>query len=104
MILAVFILLAGFFAVYILLPFFNQGLKDQSSNPGESEKERLINRKEQILEAIRDLEYDHKMNKVTDEDYDQLKERLTQQAVEIMKRLDSLENLDAIGQQTRTRA
>jgi hypothetical protein len=104
MILAAFILLAGFFAAYILMPFFDQGFKNRSSNPGESEKERLMNRKEQILEAIRDLEYDHKMNKVTDEDYTQLKERLTQQAVEIMKRLDSPENLDAIGQQTGTHA
>jgi len=92
MILAAFILLAGFFAAYILMPFFDKNLKSRKLNTGETEKENLAHRKEQVLEAIRDLEYDHKMHKITDQDYDQLKERLTKQAVEIMKRLDSLEN------------
>ena len=92
MILGVFILLAAFFAAYILMPFFDRGFKNRSLNTGETEKESLAHRKDQILEAIRDLEYDHKMQKITDQDYDQLKEKLTKEAVEIMKRLDSLEN------------
>ena len=92
MILGAFILLAAFFAAYILMPFFERGFKNRSLNTGEMEKESLAHRKDQILEAIRDLEYDHKMQKITDQDYDQLKEKLTKEAVEIMKRLDSLEN------------
>jgi hypothetical protein len=107
MILAAFILVAGFFAAYILLPFFEKSYKNKSLSYGETDKENLTYRKEQVLDAIQDLEYDHKMHKITDQDYNQLKEKLTQQAVEIMKRLDALENgshLDAIGQQTRTRA
>lgn len=103
MILAAFILLAGFFAAYILLPFFDEGFRKKRLDYAENEKESLTHRKNQILEAIRDLEYDHKMNKITDQDYIQLKERLTKEAVEVLKQLDSADTPDAIGQQTRTR-
>ena len=107
MILAAFILLAAFFASYILMPFFEKEFRRKKLDFGEDDtKEALAQRKEQTLEAIRDLEYDYKMNKIADRDYDQLKEKLSREAVEIMKKLDSLEkgsNPDAVAEQIRTR-
>lgn len=92
MILSAFILLALFFAVYILMPFFEQDFRKKKLDAGTTEKENLGHRKDEILEAIRDLEYDYKMQKMTEQDYSQLKENLTREAVEIMKKIDSLEN------------
>ena len=101
MILAAFLLLAAFFALYIAMPFFEDGYRRRKLEFSDSKKENLTHSKDEILEAIRDLEYDYKMQKMTEQDYLLLKESLTKEAVEIMKQLDSLEkgsNLDANGQ------
>jgi|SRR5687768_10337834 hypothetical protein len=90
MILAAFILIAGFFAIYTLLPYFEQNYRKKRLEFDETELENLTHRKNEILEALRDLEYDHKMRKISDQDYIQVKESLTQQAVDAMKEMDSL--------------
>ena len=92
MILAVFILIAGFFAVYTLLPFWEKGFSRQKLDFTGMEKDSLVGRKNAVLEAMRDLEYDYKMQKVTEEDYLHLKENLTNEAVEIMKKLERLDD------------
>ncbi|MCI0413566.1 hypothetical protein L0222_12305 [bacterium] len=92
MILAAFILVAAFFAIYILLPFWEESYRKKRLEYAGTEKENLILRKNEILEAMRDLEYDFKMQKVSLDDYSHLKESLTKQAVEVMKKLDSTEN------------
>ena len=91
MILAAFIIVAAFFAVYILLPFWEASFSKKRLEYAGTEKENLVLRKNEILEAISDLEYDFKMQKVNQADYDQLKEKLMKEAVEIMKQLDTLE-------------
>lgn len=91
MILAAFILVAAFFAFYILLPFWESPFRKKRLDYAGSEKENLILRKDEILEAMSDLEYDFKMQKVNQDDYNHLKENLTKEAVEIMKKLDTLE-------------
>jgi hypothetical protein len=101
MILAAFILVAAFFAVYILLPFWEESFRKKRLEYAGAEKENLTLRKNEILEAMTDLEYDFKMHKVNQEDYDHLKENLTKEAVEIMKKLDAIENLDASGQHSK---
>jgi hypothetical protein len=88
LIFAAFLLLAAFFVVYVLLPFWEQQFRHQRVQTGPSTEENLRSKKDEILEAMRDLEYDYKMNKVTSEDYDDLKERFTKEAIEIMKQLD----------------
>ena len=104
MILAVFILIAAFFAVYIALPFWEKSYSKKRLEFAETQKENLILRKNEILEAIQDLEYDFKLKKVNQEDYTHLKENLIKEAVEVMKKLDSLENRpehDASGQHSK---
>ena len=92
MILGIFVLIAAFFAVYILLPFWEKDFSKQRLEFAGAEKENLAGRKSAVLEAIRDLEYDYKMQKVTEDDYHNLKEKLTKEAVDIMKNLDLLED------------
>jgi hypothetical protein len=92
MILATFILVAAFFTVYILLPFWEVSFRKKRLEYAGTEHENLVLRKNEILEAMNDLEYDFKMQKVNQDDYNHLKENLTKEAVEIMKKLDSIEN------------
>lgn len=92
MILAAFILVAAFFAIYIALPFWENAFRKRRLEYAGNEKENLTLRKNEILEAMTDLEYDFKLHKVTQEDYDHLKENLTKEAVEVMKKLDSLDS------------
>lgn len=93
MIFAAFLIVVGFFALYIILPFFDRAYKNRMIKPIEEKRENLLNRKEEILHAINDLEYDFKMKKMTETDYLQLKENLTGEAIGLMKQLDSVEGL-----------
>jgi hypothetical protein len=93
MILAAFILVAAFFVVYIMLPFWEENFRKKKLDFVGTERDNLTLRKNEILEAIHDLEYDFKMQKIAEQDYGQLKENLTKQAVEIMKKLERLERL-----------
>ena len=53
-----------------------------------SEARDLLSRREMLLASLRDLEDDHATTKISDEDYADLKQRLTLQAVDVLKRLD----------------
>jgi len=51
----------------------------------------LHSRHEQALAALRDLEDDRATAKIGDDDYIALKNRLTAQAIDVMKRIDEVE-------------
>ena len=90
MIVIIFSLVVAFFVAYIISAFFEKASQKESSSAFH-EKEDLRYRKEEVLGAINDLEYDFKMKKMSEADYLQIKSRLSAQAVEIMKKLDELE-------------
>jgi hypothetical protein len=88
MILFVFYFTLAFFAGYAIFAFFEKAYARKKLFPISSEKENLEFRKEEILAAISDLEYDFEMKKITEADYLQLKENLTREAFQVMKKLD----------------
>jgi hypothetical protein len=88
MILFVFYFTVGLFVVYSLFAFFEKAYAKKKLSPVSGERENLEFRKEEILSAINDLEYDFEMKKITEADYLQLKEKLTREAVQVMKKLD----------------
>jgi hypothetical protein len=90
---AAFLIFLGFFVFYIVLPFFDRSYKNQTIIAAPEKREKLIYRKEEILKAISDLEYDFKLKKMAETDYLQLKEKLSREAIEVMKQLDSVEGL-----------
>ncbi len=51
----------------------------------------LLVRKEEVLLSIKDLEFDLKTSKVSEEDYADLRHRLEMEAASILEKLDSLE-------------
>jgi len=58
-----------------------------------SEAGDLQSRKEMLLTSLKDLEDDYSTNKMDAADYEELKARLSTQAVDVMKRIDELEEL-----------
>ena len=92
MVYVLFIVMAVFFGVYVVLPFWEKGFRRKRLDFSDAERESLISRKGAVIDAMRDLEYDFKMQKVTEDDYKQLKANLTKEAVDIMKKLDQLDD------------
>lgn len=90
MISAIFYLVVGAFALYVLLPFFDKNLRSRRLEIVSPEQEELTFRKDEILANINDLEYDFQMRKITEPDYLQLKEKMTQDYITIKKKLDPL--------------
>jgi hypothetical protein len=86
-----FLLFVAFFLAYAIAPFFSGTFQKKKIPVERDERENLLYQKEEILMAITDLEYDYKMKKMTEADYLQQKEKLSQEAVEMMKKLDNLE-------------
>lgn len=99
----IFFLIFGLFAAYAFAPLLDKALRNKPILV-DAEREELLFRKEEVLDALNDLEYDLKMKKMSVEDYKHLKEGLTQQAVELMKKLDDVEgaaNKNAVNFQPR---
>ncbi|PWT93659.1 MAG: hypothetical protein C5B54_01505 [Acidobacteria bacterium] len=93
MILAIFGIIVLLFAFYTLMPYWSQEYRGRKLEEGSREREDLLHRKAEVVEALNDLEYDYKMKKMGESDYQHLKEKLTQQAVELMKKLDELQGI-----------
>ncbi len=51
------------------------------------ELERVLSQKETALEAIRELEFDHAVGSLSDEDYAELKEKYERKAISVLKNL-----------------
>jgi len=90
MIYAALILLVGFFIFYILSAFFEAGFRKKKLDAATADGENLLLKKDAILEALRDLEYDFKLQKVSERYYQQLRENLTRDAVNVIKQLETI--------------
>lgn len=91
--LAVFLLLVAGFALYTILPFFDPNYKNKRVGAlPQEERQSLQYRKDEVLAALNDLEYDFKMKKMNEPDYLQLKEKLTREAIDVMKKIDSFDS------------
>jgi len=60
-------------------------------DPANEEFKHLLVRKEEVLLAIKDLEFDWKTDKVSEEDYSEMKNKLESEAMSLLERLDQLE-------------
>ena len=60
------------------------------SSEASQQLENLLFEREAALLAIRDLQFDHQMGKLSDEDFAQLDTRYRAQAIQILRQLDEL--------------
>ena len=86
--------IVGAFALYVLLPYFDKAYRGRKMKQESPEVQDLTYRKNEILASINDLEYDFQMKKITEPDYLQLKEKLTQEYIVIKKQLDQFPEMD----------
>lgn len=55
----------------------------------DTELHHLLSRKDSIYTAIKDLEFDHKTGKLSDEDYEELRTKFEQQAAAVLAEIDA---------------
>lgn len=80
--------------VAVGIPLFSRSHdKKLYVSPDEMEEEykRLLVRKEETLLAIKELEFDFKTDKLTREDYEDLRRKLELDAVALLEKIDGLE-------------
>lgn len=82
------LLIAAGAAGIVLWPLLSRSAPDV---PVEDDRlTELISRKDGVLIAIKDLEFDHQVGKLSDEDYQRFNFRLRQQAIGYLQQIDKL--------------
>jgi len=85
-----FVVVAFAVAAFIALPIYTaQSRKGQlSANNINHRAIELQERKQSIYEAIKDIEFDYEMGKLSEEDFHELRQQYKNEAVEVLKQLD----------------
>ncbi|NIM00927.1 MAG: hypothetical protein GTN89_08505 [Acidobacteria bacterium] len=85
------ILLAAAVLWFVAAPLLrSDALERERVVSAESEAVELQSRHAMLLASLADLEEDRGTGKLSDEDYERLKESLTSRAIEVMKKIDAL--------------
>ncbi len=64
---------------------------------GEEDRSKvLVQRKEEVYAAIKDMDFDFEMGKISEKDYQELKSQYKARALEILKELDGAESEDGL--------
>jgi hypothetical protein len=78
--------------VFISQPLFGRRSEDIFQDEfEETEIKHLLSRKDSIYMALKDLEFDFSTGKLSKEDYEALREKLSAEAAESLKEIDELE-------------
>jgi hypothetical protein len=78
--------------LYVARPFLREPERGDDALPAPDEAElhqlRLLEKRDRALAALKELEFDHRTGKVSDEDYEQLVVPLRLEAAEALRALD----------------
>lgn len=88
---AIKIIILAITAFIISLPFFREEKEEQDTVFQTNRKDQLLSEKESLYATIKELDFDHEMGKLSDEDYEQLKNEYTSKALTVLKALDQIE-------------
>ena len=76
-------------AFWVFAPLFAKDADEQErARTATGKRAALMSRRVMLLASLKDLEDDRATDKISEHDYMQLKNKLTAQAVEVMKQLD----------------
>ncbi|MDA0711366.1 MAG: hypothetical protein O3B73_14290 [bacterium] len=89
MIIAAFILIALAVLLFVFTPLFAKSDTLTQTSQRETKRRQMREEIERVYEALRELEFDRKMGKIEEEDYQDMHGRYQAQAVELMKALDN---------------
>lgn len=90
-------------AAFVAQPFFAPGAGERGSGGRRAASEarqraELLQERNRLYAAIRDLDFDYKTNKVADDDYALQRHALMAEAVEVLQQLDALPEDEAPAQ------
>lgn len=88
MIVAAYILIAATVLAFIFRPLFTSHETLEQASRLEDRRRQLLEDRETLYEAIRELDFDYRMGKVEGDDYQETRARYRARAVELMKTLD----------------
>lgn len=83
-------LLAALAIVFIIRPMLGNGHASPREAPVDSRRDALLQEKEGVYLAIRELEFDHSTGVVSDEDHALLMARYRAHALSLLKAIDAL--------------
>jgi len=86
-------------ALFISRPFFERPIHeaDMMTMQEEHDYSSLLAERDRILNALQELDFDHVLGKIPDEDYPIQRAVLLQKGTEILKRLDQIQSPDQPG-------
>ena len=84
-------LVLGGATLFILAPLLGWGGSPafDSDDAASSPRQELLARRQHILAGIKDVEMEYEVGKLTKPDFEQTRESLTQEAIEVYRKLDS---------------
>lgn len=89
MITAVAAAVLGVTTLYVLAPLLGWTRPDEEHTDAAAEaQEDLLATRRELLSSIKDLEMEHQVGKLTHEDFEETRERLAREAVEVLRKLD----------------
>lgn len=88
MMIAAFILISVGVLLFIFTPLFSTNDTLTQTTQRETRRRQMREESERVYEAIRELDFDHRMGKIEEADYNDMRTRYQAQAVELMKALD----------------
>lgn len=77
--------------LWVLAPLLGWTSEEEVLDAAAEEQEKLLAARRELLASIKDLEMEHQVGKLTREDYEETREKLTREAVEVLRRLDRQE-------------
>ena len=89
--------LAILVALFISRPLFERRKvsASQAINGEEHERSSLLAERDRILNALQELDFDHTLGKIPEEDYPQQRTVLLQSGAEVLRRLDEMQPKEA---------
>jgi hypothetical protein len=88
--------LVGLIAVFVAFPLFSPTEELQALADPEHPFARWEKQKTDAYAAIKEAEFDRQMGKLTDEDYELLREKYEARALEALAQLDRLEQMGKV--------
>lgn len=88
MIIAAYILVATAVLIFVFRPLFATRGELERSTRRADRRRQLLEDRETLYDAIRELDFDYRMGKVEDDDYRTTRARYETQAVELLKAID----------------
>jgi len=87
-----FVLLSVLVSIFVVMPLVQRGKKQVFNGVQVNHRAgELLEQKDNIYKAIKEIEFDFEMGKLSEDDFHELRQQYKQQAVSVLKRLDQMQ-------------